>query len=89
MQGVQGSRMSQAAVANITKELPTVYDTQATVQTKVQNLQKLLNDRENAILGTTGTNGSNQTTLMMGPDGKQYNVPNDQVAAFTKAGGHT
>lgn len=87
MQGVQGSRMSQAAVANITKELPTVYDTNATVQAKVQNLQKLLNDREDAILGKTGTNGTNQTTLMTGPDGKSYNVPNDKVAAFKAAGG--
>jgi len=50
MQGVQGSRMSQAAVANINKELPTIYDTQATVDAKIQNLRNLLNDRENAIL---------------------------------------
>jgi hypothetical protein len=87
LQGVQGSRMSQAAVANITKELPTIYDTDAVVQTKVANLQKLLNDREDALLGSSGTNTTGNTTLMVGPDGKQYNVPNTKVADFTKAGG--
>jgi len=51
MQGVQGSRMSQAAVANINKELPTIYDTNDTVQQKVANLKALLSDREDAILG--------------------------------------
>lgn len=33
----------------------------------------------------TANSGSN--TLMTGPDGKDYNVPNDKVDAFTKAGG--
>jgi hypothetical protein len=82
MQGVQGSRMSQAAVANINKELPTIYDTQATVSQKVSNLQALLSDRENAILGQPGSNAAaaaanatyelNGQTYAQGPDGLYY-----------------
>ena len=67
LQGVQGSRMSQAAVANINKELPTVYDTNAVVQQKVNYLQNLLSDREDAILGSRGTNpGATTGTLSDG-----------------------
>lgn len=36
--------------------------------------------------GNTGS-GSGDTTLMVGPDNVQYNVPNANVAAFTAAGG--
>lgn len=67
LQGVQGSRMSQAAVANINKELPTVYDTNDVVQQKVTYLQNLLSDREDAILGSRGNNpGATTGTLPNG-----------------------
>lgn len=35
-----------------------------------------------------GSGASGSTTLMTGPDGIQYNVPNSQVEAFKAAGGH-
>lgn len=70
MQGVQGSRMSQAAVANINKELPTIYDTQATAQAKVDNLKALLSDREDAILGAKGTSATGTVSVQ----GKNYSV---------------
>jgi hypothetical protein len=35
----------------------------------------------------SGGSSSGGSTLMTGPDGKQYNVPNDQVQAFIAAGG--
>lgn len=55
MQGVQGSRMSQTAIANINKDLPTIYDTSNTVSNKISDLKVLLGDRENGILGSSGT----------------------------------
>ncbi len=91
MQGTQGSRMNATSIAQISKDLPTIYDTADTNAQKVNNIKALLSDRENAILGTSQSSsqtGSSGTTLMTGPDGKQYNVPNDKVDAFTKAGGH-
>jgi len=36
---------------------------------------------------SASTSSSSGTTVMTGPDGKQYNVPNDKVAAFKAAGG--
>jgi hypothetical protein len=67
LQGVQGSRMSQAAVATINKELPTVYDTNDVVVQKVNYLQNLLSDREDAIVGSRGNNpGATTGTLPNG-----------------------
>jgi hypothetical protein len=34
------------------------------------------------------SSGGASTTVMTGPDGNQYNVPNEKVAAFKAAGGH-
>jgi hypothetical protein len=39
------------------------------------------------IPGYKPNSGAN-SQLLIGPDGKQYNVPSDQVDAFIKAGGH-
>lgn len=89
--GVQGFRGNQGAIEQVKENLPTIYDTQDTVAQKLKNVSAFLDDREDAILGPSGGSQSAtpaNTTLMTGPDGKQYNVPNEQVDAFTKAGGH-
>lgn len=89
--GVQGFRGNQTAIQQVTSHLPSIYDTNDVVQTKISFIRQLMTDRENGILGKSGANASNapaNTTVMTGPDGKQYHVPNDKVDAFTKAGGH-
>lgn len=80
--GVQGFRGNQTSVQQVTDHLPTIYDTNDVVQQKVDYIRQLITDRENGLLGT-----KNNTTLMTGPDGVDYNVPNNQIDAFTKAGG--
>lgn len=88
MQGTQGSRMSQAAVANINKELPSIYDTQDVVTQKVNILKQLLSDRENAALKTsTGSGASSPSGMvqMTGPQGT-FNVPSDKVSIFKQNG---
>jgi hypothetical protein len=83
MQGVQGSRMSQAAVANINKELPTIYDTQDTVTQKVTTLKNLLSDRENAALRTsTGSSGSSSNTTK---SGKPFDMAGAKKAGYSDA----
>jgi len=82
--GVQGFRGNQSAIQQVTEHLPSIYDSAPVVKQKIDYVNQLINDRKNAILGTKSSGG---TTVMTGPDGNQYNVPNDQVDAFVKAGG--
>lgn len=89
--GVQGFRGNQTAIEQVRQHLPSIYDTDDTVKAKIDFISQLIADRENAITGepkTQAQNVSANTTLLFGPDNVQYNVPNDQVDAFIKAGGH-
>jgi hypothetical protein len=49
---------------------------------QIVDIQKQINN-----ITTGQQSASSGTTIMTGPDGKQYNVPNDKVDAFKKAGG--
>lgn len=66
-----------------------------------QALKPLLNNRARSMIGNNrylkasygdrldlGGGSNTGTTVLFGPDGKQYNVPNANVDAFIKAGGH-
>jgi hypothetical protein len=52
--GVQGFRGNQTAVQQVTDHLPKITDTQDVVNQKVDYINQLINDRENAALGTSG-----------------------------------
>ena len=88
--GIQGFRGNASVVQQVTSHMPTIYDTKAVAQQKIDYIRSLISDRESSILGTkqSSSGGSGTTTVMTGPDGKQYNVPNDKVNAFKAAGGH-
>lgn len=76
---------------NISALLPVATDTVPVAQQKIKALNSLLDNAAQSIVpsgSSSGSGSSGSTTLMTGPDGNQYNVPNGQVAAFTKAGGH-
>lgn len=51
--GVQGFRGNQTAVQQVTDHLPKITDTVDTVNQKIQYINALISDRENAALGTT------------------------------------
>lgn len=85
--GVQGFRGNTSVVQQITDHLPTIYDTNDVAQQKISYIRNLIDDRENAILGKTGSN-TEASVILTGPDGLQYNVPASKAAAFKEAGGH-
>jgi hypothetical protein len=79
--GVQGFRGNASVVQQITDHLPSIYDTNAVVQTKTDYIRQLISDRENAILGQAGTNAPaaqaqtytlNGKTYVRGSDGLYY-----------------
>ena len=80
-----GGARGAALVQQMMDTIPAETDTKAVAAQKIATLNSLLSTSQASILGTQPTAG---TTVMTGPDGKQYNVPNAQVAAFTAAGGH-
>ena len=49
--GVQGFRGNSAVVQQVTDHLPSIYDTNDVVQQKVNFIQQLIADREDAIVG--------------------------------------
>lgn len=49
--------------------------------------QKAGGDEANKLIMGANSPSAGGTTLMTGPDGKDYNVPNEKVDAFTTAGG--
>lgn len=59
--GIQGFRGNQSAIQQVTSHLPTIYDTQATIDKKIEYIKGLISSRENAIVGGTSTQTS-QTT---------------------------
>lgn len=75
--GVQGFRGNTSVVQQITDHLPSIYDTNAVVQTKIGYIRQLINDRENSILGKQGNNtnvsepkDTSKGTVWNRPDGK-------------------
>lgn len=52
--GVQGFRGNQAAIQQVKDALPKITDTQDTSAQKLQTVAQLIQDRESAILGTSG-----------------------------------
>lgn len=80
-----GGARGAALVQQMMDSIPADSDTQAVAAQKIATLNSLLSTAQGSILGTQPSAG---TTVMTGPDGNQYNVPNAQVAAFTAAGGH-
>jgi hypothetical protein len=88
--GVQGFRGNSSILQQIKENLPSIYDTTDTATQKLSIVRQLIQNRENAIVTppSTSSSSSSGTTVMTGPDGNQYNVPNSQVQAFIAAGGH-
>ena len=80
-----GGAKGAALVQQMMDTIPSETDTTAVAAKKIATLNSLLSTAQASILGTQPSAG---TTVMTGPDGNQYNVPNAQVAAFTAAGGH-
>ena len=66
--GVQGFRGNQTAIQQVQDHLPKATDTIDVVNGKIEFIQKLMNDRENAILGQKGSNAP--ITYLKSPDGK-------------------
>jgi hypothetical protein len=88
--------LTTSLVNKITDKLGQYY-TAAGVPNGKQYAVKQAQDLVNGALGDSSVNvdlsgagggSSGATTVMTGPDGNQYNVPNDQVQAFIAAGGH-
>lgn len=74
--GVQGFRGNATAVQQVTDHLPNITDTVATINKKVEYINALMTDREDAALGTTGQSSGDQTvngvTYSKGADGLYY-----------------
>lgn len=98
--GTKGLRINQTEINGaIDNFIPKITDTLGTAQQKLKNLNGFLNNSENIIttkdrstlkgadLVNGGSVGGGSTQQLTGPDGKSYNVPNDKVDAFIKAGG--
>jgi len=75
----------EAKMGSITSQYKNVYNEyQRQIKDAASGNTRSITDYSKAF----DTGDAPKTTLMTGPDNKQYNVPNDQVEAFTKAGGH-
>ena len=60
--GVQGFRGNQTAIQQVTEHLPSIYDTTAVVNQKIDYIKQLMNDRERGLLGTPKATDANLTT---------------------------
>jgi hypothetical protein len=83
--------LTSSLVNKITDKLGQYY-TSAGIPNGKAYAVKTAQDLVNGALGdaavkTSAASGA-ATTVMTGPDGQQYNVPNEKVDAFTAAGGH-
>lgn len=73
--GVQGFRGNATAVQQVTDHLPKITDTVDTINQKVNYINALISDRENAALGVSDTAdmvAPNGTTYAKGTDGLYY-----------------
>ncbi len=80
--GVQGFRGNQSAIAQVKDELPTIYDTDATVKQKIQYFKTLIADRENAIVGKASTSGTSGATTTA--SGQSFDVQAAKDAGYTQ-----
>ncbi|MGH7872778.1 MAG: hypothetical protein ACREQO_11240 [Candidatus Binatia bacterium] len=78
--GVQGFRGNATVVQQINDHLPTIYDTQAVAQQKIDYIRQLISDREDGLLGKSNSsvdlssfeNGNSGTTVSNGVDLSQF-----------------
>lgn len=80
-----GGRLTQQDIKWLHDQIPTQYDSDETATYKIQQLKGGLAAKTanpDANLSTTG----NGTTLMRGPDGRTWNIPNDKVQAALARG---
>lgn len=56
-------------------------------QSQVKTIQDQINHIISPGTSSPSSSSTSGTSILTGPDGKQYNVPNDKVDAFIKAGG--
>jgi hypothetical protein len=76
--GVQGFRGNQSAIQQITDHLPTIYDTKDVVAQKIDYINQLISDRENAALGTS-TNQPQSSTSNTSSSAPPTVVPASQI----------
>lgn len=72
------------------KDIMFIKDASAGLRTSMDEKsfkKKIESIRDKMVEVQNKATQQNTTTLMMGPDGIQYNVPNDQVESFIKDGG--
>lgn len=86
--GIQGFRGNASVIQQVTDHLPSIYDTQATIDSKIAFIKDLISNRENAILGIKAPAAANtgQTVTVAAPDGTQYQFSSQKAAdAFQTA----
>lgn len=85
--GIQGFRGNSTVISQITAHLPSIYDTAAVANQKVEYIRALINDRENALLGSRGSNstGTNSTTPSTTKSGKSFDYNGAIKAGYTDA----
>ncbi len=79
--GIQGFRGNTSAIQQVKDHLPTIYDTNDTVQTKIKYINDLINNRQSAILGTS--NNSSSQTSSTTASGKPFDVQAAKSAGYT------
>ncbi len=62
--GVQGFRGNQSAIDQVKQHLPSIYDTNDTVQTKINYINQLIADRENALTGSPKASNQDLTSQL-------------------------
>lgn len=88
--GIQGFRGNASVIQQVTDHLPTIYDTQATINSKIAFIKDLITNRQNAILGIKAPAATNtgQPVSVTAPDGSVHSFPDQASAdAFSKAAG--
>lgn len=83
--GVQGFRGNSTVVQQINDHLPSIYDTNAVAQQKLEYIRQLITDRENGLLGTTKNNGIDLSTYENGGTGNSGSTSNGvDLSKFNK-----
>lgn len=91
-----GGRLTQQDIKWLHNQLPNVGDSEDTARYKIEQMKGGVVAKQNnpdAVLGNSnptpnpsGTSGSAGSTIMTGPDGKRYQVPNGKVGLFQQNG---
>jgi hypothetical protein len=82
--GVQGARFSAAMIDQVKENLPTIYDTTATANTKINTVRSLIANREDALLNQPSTVNSG-TDLRTQVTNAGYNYDAMKDAGYTDA----